>query len=202
MVLVDASHEDQSDRMPPAFQAYMKKANEQLQRQKLLAPLLIRFGVARFSQRNQPEAPGVSKEFGEEMLYLQLQPKFIDATVSEMGSFSESANEVRAAGKLGDKPLVVLTAGKDVPPSQLPEVLSKKDFDDFRQIWVNELQVKEAQLSTRGRRIMVPDSDHMIPFERPDAIVSAIRDVYAASTNAGSGASDGKSIATGGGGSR
>lgn len=202
MVLVDASHEDQSDRMLPAFQAYMKKANEQLQRQKLLAPLLIRFGVARFSQRNQAEAPGVSKEFGEEMLYLQLQPKFIDATVSEMGSFSESANEVRAAGKLGDKPLVVLTAGKDVPPSQLPEGLSKKDFDDFRQIWVNELQVKEAQLSTRGKRIMVPDSDHMIPFERPDAVVIAIRDVYAASINAGSGASDGKSTATGGGGSR
>jgi hypothetical protein len=49
---------------------------------------------------------------------------------------------------------------------------------------------------------MVPDSDHMIPFERPDAVVIAIRDVYAASINAGSGASDGKSTATGGGGSR
>lgn len=184
MVLVDASHEDQNERMPPAFQAYMKKANEQLQRQKLLAPLLIRFGVARFSQRNEAETPGVSKEFGQEMLYLQLQPKFIDATVSEMGSFAESANEVRSAGNLADKPLVVLTAGKSVDPKQLPEGLPQKDFDDFHQIWVNELQVKEAQLSTRGKRIMVPDSDHMIPFERPDAIVAAIREVSAAATAA------------------
>jgi pimeloyl-ACP methyl ester carboxylesterase len=184
MVLVDASHEDQNERMPTAFQTYMKKANEQLKRQKLLAPLLIRFGVARFTQRNQAESPGVSKEFGEEMRYLQLQPKFVDATVSEMGSFSESANEVRSSGNLGDKPLVVLTAGKDVPPAQLPEGLSKKDFDDFRVIWVNELQVKEAQLSTRGKRIMIPDSDHMIPFERPDAIVAAIREVSAAATAA------------------
>jgi hypothetical protein len=94
-----------------------------------------------------------------------------------MGSFSESANEVRAAGNLGDKPLVVLTAGKSADASQLPPGFPKKEFDDFHEVWVNDLQVKEAHLSTRGERIMVPDSDHMIPFERPDAIVAAIRAV-------------------------
>jgi len=175
MVLVDASHEDQNDRMPPAIQAFMKKSLEQLKRQQMLAPLLIRLGVVRFSQRNQGEAPGVSKEFGREMLYLQMQPKFMDATGAEMGSFSESASEVRAAGNLGDKPLVVLTAGKSADASQLPPGFPKKEFDDFHEVWVNDLQVKEAHLSTRGERIMVADSDHMIPFERPDAIVAAIR---------------------------
>ncbi|HKN76289.1 MAG TPA: alpha/beta hydrolase [Candidatus Acidoferrum sp.] len=184
MVLVDASHEDQNDRMSPAVQAFMKKSIEDLKRQQRLAPLLIWFGVARFSQRNQGEGPGVSKEFGQEMLYLQLQPKFIDASAAEMGLFAESANEVRAAGNLGDKPLVVLTAGKLVPASQLPEGFPKKDFDDFHEIWVNDLQMKEAHLSTRGERIMVPDSDHMIPFERPDTIVSAIHEVYSAANAA------------------
>ncbi|MGC2465121.1 MAG: alpha/beta hydrolase [Candidatus Acidiferrum sp.] len=182
MVLVDASHEDQEGRMSPAIQAFMKKSTEQLKRQERLAPLLIRFGIARFSQRNQGESPGVSKEFGQEMLYLQMQPKFIDAAASEMTLFPESANEVRAAGNLGNKPLVVLTAGKLVPASQLPEGFPKKDFDDFHEIWVNDLQLKEAHLSTRGERIMVPDSDHMIPFERPDTIVAAIREVSAAVT--------------------
>ena len=179
MVLVDASHEDQNDRMPPGMQAFMKKTIEQLKRQEMLAPWLIRLGIARFSQRNQGEAPGVSKEFGKEMLYLQLQPKFIDASASEMGAFAESANEVRAAGNLGDKPLVVLTAGKSADASQLPPGFPKKEFDDFHEMWVNELQVKESQLSTRGKRIMVPDSTHMIPFERPDTIVAAIREVCA-----------------------
>jgi len=94
MVLADVSHEDQEARMPPAMRAFMKKSAEQLKRQQMLAPLLIRFGVARFAQRNQVESPGVSKEFGREMLYLQLQPKFIDAAASELDSFSESANEV------------------------------------------------------------------------------------------------------------
>jgi hypothetical protein len=97
-----------------------------------------------------------------------------------LGAFAESAGEVRAAGNLGDKPLVVLTAGKSADPSQLPAGFPKKEFDDFHEIWVNDLQVKEAQLSTRGKRIMVPDSDHMIPFERPDTIVAAIREVCAA----------------------
>lgn len=184
MVLVDASHEDQNDRMSPAIQAFMKKSIEQLKRQQMLAPLLIWFGVARFSLRNQGEAPGVSKEFGREMLYLQLQPKFIDASASEMGLFAESAKEVRAAGNLGDKPLIVLTAGKSADASNLPAGFPKKDFDDFHQVWVNELQVKESQLSTHGRRIMVPDSDHMIPFERPDTIVAAIREVSTAANTA------------------
>ena len=180
MVLVDASHEDQNQRMSPPIQAFMKKSIQDMKRQEMLAPLLIRFGVVRFMERNQGESPGVSKEFGQEMLYLQRQSKFIDAAAAELGAFEESANEVRNAGNLGDKPLIVLTAGKSADASQLPAGFPKKDFDDFHEIWVNDLQVKESQLSTRGKRIMVPDSDHMIPFERPDTIVAAIREVCTA----------------------
>ena len=51
--------------------------------------------------------------------------------------------------------------------------LTQKDVDDLKQAWINGLQVREAHLSTRGKQIVVPDSDHMIPFERPDAVVSA-----------------------------
>lgn len=184
MVLVDASHEDQNNRMSAPIQAFMKKSMQDMKRQEWLAPLLIRFGVVRFTQRNQGESPGVSKEFGQEMLYLQRQSKFIEAAAAELEAFEDSAKEVRAAGNLGDRPLVVLTAGKSADASQLPPGFPKKDFDDFHEIWVNDLQVKESQLSTRGKRIMVPDSDHMIPFERPDTIVAAIREVCTAASMA------------------
>ena len=191
MVLVDASHEDQNERMSPAIQAFMQKTMKEMKRQEVLAPWLIRFGIARFAQRNQGEAPGVSKEFGREMLYLQLQSKFIEASAAELDAFAESAKEVRASGNLGDKPLIVLTAGKSADASQLPPGFPKKEFDDFHEVWVNDLQVQEAHLSTRGKRIMVADSTHMIPFERPDTIVAAIREVLldvktpATSENAG-----------------
>jgi pimeloyl-ACP methyl ester carboxylesterase len=47
-------------------------------------------------------------------------------------------------------------------------------------LWINVLQAEEAHLSTRGKQIVVPDSGHMIPFERPDAVVSAVKEVWSA----------------------
>ena len=42
-------------------------------------------------------------------------------------------------------------------------------------MWINVLQAEEARLSRRGKQIVVPDSGHMIPYERPAVVVSAIR---------------------------
>lgn len=42
--------------------------------------------------------------------------------------------------------------------------------------WVNELQPALARLSNRGRLIYV-NSNHMIPYERPEAIIEATRDM-------------------------
>src|SRR5215472_10435673 len=58
MVLVDASHEDQLQRMPPGFQEFMKKSNESLKRQKLLAPLLIPSEWRAFRSENFSRVPG------------------------------------------------------------------------------------------------------------------------------------------------
>jgi hypothetical protein len=50
----------------------------------------------------------------------------------------------------------------------------------YREIWVNDLQRRLARLSSRGRRVLVADSDHDMPGERPDAIVSAAAELCAA----------------------
>jgi hypothetical protein len=59
----------------------------------------------------------------------------------------------------------------------LPKGLDKRELDDFHKIWLNDLQVKEAHLSTHGKQVIVSDSTHMIPFFRPDTVVAAIREV-------------------------
>jgi hypothetical protein len=46
-------------------------------------------------------------------------------------------------------------------------------------LWINVLRAQEAHLSTRGKQIIVPDSDHMVPFKRPDTVIGAIREVWA-----------------------
>jgi hypothetical protein len=80
-----------------------------------------------------------------------------------------------ATGNLGDRPLNVLTAGKPYRPDPL---LTKEDMDKQNNVWINALQAEEAHLSTRGDQVVVSDSDHMIPFERPDTVIGAIREVW------------------------
>ena len=178
MVLVDASHEDQQERMPPGLRAAFKKQMQQSEWQRRVAPLLIHSGFARIASGDDDE--GLPKDFAREVQYLQLQTKFVEATMSESATFAESAQQVREAGNLGDRPLIVLSAGKNVDPKLLPKDLPAQEFAEFHRIWLDELQPAEARLSTRGKRIIVPDSDHMIPFRRPDAVVSGVREVWEA----------------------
>lgn len=179
MVLVDTSHEDQVSRLPASL---LEAQRDQLKQQESLrkfAPLLKFFGVARWSLRGNDELK-IPNDFQEELRYLELQPKFLDAITEEFSSFDDSAKEVHAAGNLGDRPLMVLTAGKNPDTKVLPKYVSAKDLQDFHEIWVKDLQVQEAHLSTRGRQEIVSDSTHMIPFERPDTVVNAIREVWTA----------------------
>lgn len=187
LVLVDTSHEDQVSRLPLSLQAFQAQQIKQMGMLSKLARLMTFFGVSRLTARKDPSLTGAKKDFQDEAGYLSRQPKYIDATFSEIANFSESADEVRVAGNLGDRPLVVLTAGKTVPMESLPKGITRKDMEDFHELWVKDLQVREAHLSTRGKQIIVPDSTHMIPMERPDTVVAAIREVCEAVKNSAAG---------------
>lgn len=176
LVLVDTSHEDQNQLMPPSLKKLTNEQIAQLDGQRRLMPILIFFGIARLTGDDGGDRK-LSKEFRDKMKYLQLQTKFVDAAFSEIKSFSQSAEEVRRSGNLGDRPLVVLTAGKDLEAKDLPKGVSVEEMREFRKTWVNDLQVRQVRLSTRGKQIVVPDSMHMIPMERPDAVVNAIHEV-------------------------
>jgi pimeloyl-ACP methyl ester carboxylesterase len=176
MVLVDSSHEDQESRMPASFRAAVAKSDRQIQRMRPVMPLLIHLGIARAALNADASLKSLPADLREEIVYLQLQPNFVDAVAAELASFPESARDTRDSGNLGDKPLIVLTAERvqavpDVPP---------QDLAAFQKIWIKELQPSLARLSTRGRQVMVPESDHLIPFEQPQAVVSAIREVWEA----------------------
>ena len=87
------------------------------------------------------------------------------ARASELLNIEVSSEQARAADHIQDKPLIVLTAGR-------PEGSS-----EFQQIWINDLQPRLARLSTKGKRVIVPDSGHDMPADRPDAIVAAVREL-------------------------
>ena len=156
-VLVDAIQEDQYELLPKVWTGIGAALLHRFRSQARWAPLLIGLGIARLQLRSQG---------ADQNSYLYLQSKYLEARASELEQIQISAEQARASGNLGNKPLVVLTAGKSFDALR-GRGLSEQDFADSQRIWVDDLQMRLARLSTRGKRVVVPDSGHDIPSEAP-----------------------------------
>jgi pimeloyl-ACP methyl ester carboxylesterase len=182
VVLVDAEHGDEErrieDLLPPAVKDQEKRRDQRVAMlDGTLTPLTLHLGVDRLMTALGWGADGfLPKELRQELSYLQ--PRSDEAGSAEAKADSMSWDQVRSAGDLGDRPLIALTAGRPYDPDPL---LTKEEMEQETAIWINVLQAEEARLSRRGKQTIVRDSGHMIPFERPDAVVSAIHEVWAAS---------------------
>jgi pimeloyl-ACP methyl ester carboxylesterase len=105
--------------------------------------------------------------------------------VAEYYDWQTSCAQVRATGSLGDIPLVVLTRDVVNPKAQLA-LMRQFCGDDFPSE-LNEridrealvLQEELVGLSSNSVHIIVKDSSHLIPTDRPDSVVDAILKVLA-----------------------
>lgn len=174
-VLVDSSQEDQETKMRRSIREENAKELRQLGRMDSVMGFLIDFGIARAASAGNPDAQRMPATLREELTYLQLQKKYADAVFAEESWLDDSIDQVRGAGSLGNKPLIVLTAGESVDIPNVP----KEDSDEFFASWVGELQPRLAHLSTRSRQIVLLNSHHLIPFEQPQGVVDAVREVIA-----------------------
>jgi pimeloyl-ACP methyl ester carboxylesterase len=175
IVLVESTHPDLLRLLPPAIKKQSDGAQTEREQATRFAGIRFWLGIARFESSDIIDRPSVP--YDERVAaYLSIQPKYIDAIANEGENLETSSEQAAASPAFGDKPLIVLTAGKGV----LGVPVQDKDWAELQNIWINQLQVQLAELSTRGKRIMVPDSDHMIPLERPDAVIAAVRQVSAA----------------------
>jgi pimeloyl-ACP methyl ester carboxylesterase len=168
LVLVDATEEDQYRLLPRAWRNLGAATLRRAKRQAFWAPLYINLGLARLQLRLQ----------GQQASPVLLQSKYLKARTSEFENIEVSAEQARSADHIGDKPLVVLTASRAIDAA-LKAALSKEDQTAYEQTWVNDLQLRLAQLSKRGRRVVVPNSGHDMPTDRPDAIVTTVRELCA-----------------------
>ncbi len=185
VVLVDASHPDEGKRiaalLPPDVRKREKRAEDRQQMlSRISAPFLRHLGIQRMMletgwAEGWDASRYLSKDLKEEFLYLEQQSKYTEAVEAEDKLFADSGEQARAAGSLGDRPLIVLTAGRPYEPDPM---LTNEQMGKQRDLWINVLQVEEAHPSTRGKQIVALDSGHDIPDERPDAVISAIHDVW------------------------
>jgi pimeloyl-ACP methyl ester carboxylesterase len=176
MVLVDASHEDQELRAPESIRKWQRAHRKRPGWEKLKYFFQLHLGWARLTaDRDAPDF--WPKAFREEEEFLTLPTKHQFAVIDEDQVFPTlSAADVRAAGNLGNRPLIVLTATRqdDIPPEIPP-----KDALAEEGLWVHQLQPELARLSTHGKQIVV-DSGHEMPTERPEVVISAIHEVWLA----------------------
>jgi len=82
-----------------------------------------------------------------------LQSKYPRARASEFQNIEVSAEQALTVGHIHEKPLLVLTAVRTIDAS-LKAMLSEEDQKAYGETWVNDLQVRLARLSMRGRRVV------------------------------------------------
>jgi hypothetical protein len=98
--------------------------------------------------------------------FLTHSSKAVSALMQDIASWRLTSAEARAAGSLGGRPLLVLSAGNIAAPPA------------FLEAWMNA-QSDLTRLSTRGRQIAVGGGSSDLLYDAPDAIVEAVRQVVA-----------------------
>jgi pimeloyl-ACP methyl ester carboxylesterase len=149
MVLVDATHPDVLQRLPPELAADFTPSEGLL----TTFPLLARIGLTRFSPVFPAEPVNPAQQYAE-VSALNASVKSMTAMAAELRAIPATLEQVRDAGDLGDMPLVVVTAGEG-PYSQFsPELATPAT-----QVWL-ALQDDLVSLSSNSIQLTIPGATH------------------------------------------
>ena len=133
--------------------------------------------------------PTYSAELRAAVAAAQASPATMRTKIAHLSAIeTSSAQAVRADRDYADMPLIVLTRGElgpppgPPPPGFPPE--AGVEGPKLDKAWV-EGHDKLAALSTRGERRTVAGAGHMIPFDRPQAIIDAVWNILDAQNTLG-----------------
>jgi pimeloyl-ACP methyl ester carboxylesterase len=171
LVLVDSAHEDEPMRAPKFFLA--RTAPKYF---RYPAHLLLKFsewfGLLRIVKPRSQRHLNLTRQ--QMVRVLRQQPKSIATDINTGLHVPESYRQAHELARKSDVPLIVLTAGK---PQRWSDPEMARQAAAYQQVWVHEIQPQLVQLSSRGRQIVVENSDHGIPDNAPDAVVLAVQDI-------------------------
>jgi pimeloyl-ACP methyl ester carboxylesterase len=175
LVFVDASHPDQIVPMqkitgiaPGALPPVLIPLSE----------ILARIGLVRLISMVMPQGntyPNVPPQASQvvEAYFPQNISSFLKGVQSDDASIAAAGN----FRKLGDRPLVVLTATRKLSPDELQAAgMSKEQEIQMQTLW-SQLQADLATWSTHSRHEIVPDASHAIQFDRPNVVIKAVNEV-------------------------
>jgi pimeloyl-ACP methyl ester carboxylesterase len=151
VVLVDSTHPDQRVNFGWRKRIWLRTMQ-----------LTMPFGLPRWRQwcgTGPAEIRGTKTE-------LECRSKVWATNYAQQAAFDESAAEVRKLAALGEMPLAVISRDPKRPVANA----------DSEERW-QKMQVDLLRLSTRSRQVIAEGSDHSVPINRPDVVVSAIAEM-------------------------
>ncbi|HEX8800293.1 MAG TPA: alpha/beta fold hydrolase [Terriglobales bacterium] len=190
LVLVDSTHPDQ--REPAALLSPVSRLPVLLRRLSCSAlPIAARFGIIRFALHNASvhAPPEFNSEQGvaeRAMRNQRVKGAETEATqgcaasdggaiLPDRGSGNpEIDGAARSSGGLGDRPLIVLVAGQYWKSD---DPVAAQQLAEFHETWVHQLQPELARLSSKGKLVVVANSDHGIPAQAPESVVNAVYEI-------------------------
>ena len=170
VVLVDASHPDQQQKLR---EAVGQQVEPSMAGPKLGAALAW-MGVPRLvaGSIGHPQAPARANAAMSAYLPTSLGPM-----LDEQAAIDQTFEDAGALRSLGDRPLVVLTAAAPLKAADLAALkLTNEQGQRLQSVWL-DLHDDEASWSSHSRQVRLQDSHHYIQFERPDAVIDAVREV-------------------------
>lgn len=159
MILVDASHPDQENRLPPE----LKNLEGSALREEEFLEYTMPFGL--------PRLIGLCED---DPVQRAAECNFHTAReiVAELRAVEESSAQTAATPSLGNMPLVVLSHDPEKPSSEFPPDLAKP----INESW-EKMQEEMAHLSTRGTQTIVKNSAHYIQIDQPEVVIDAVHSV-------------------------
>jgi hypothetical protein len=163
VVLGNSAQEDEGGRMPwrkGPVPEFLKPV------QSLMAQAAGEIGVARLAAKKDREGPrpqGLTDQEWATIVALRRQSKVFPARAKQLAAFVRDGEEARAAGSLGDRPLIVLASQNS---GENPE---------HEQIY-RELQEQLARSSSRGKLVWL-NAGFPLQYTAPDAIAAAVQEV-------------------------
>ncbi|HEY8207953.1 MAG TPA: alpha/beta hydrolase [Myxococcaceae bacterium] len=182
LVFVDATHPDQFQQL----KAVMPNARPPLGVMKAVGALSWT-GLLRALMAIQPRVPGVPRPPPEIFrVAAAFAPISFDGSLEEMKALDATLAEAGTFHRLGDRPLVVLTAMAPLPEVVLAvNKMTRNQADEMQARW-RALHEEEASWSSRGQHQLVDDATHYIQFDRPDVVIAAVRTVIQSVRDTGS----------------
>jgi pimeloyl-ACP methyl ester carboxylesterase len=159
MVLVDASHPNQENRLP----LELKNLEGTQLREAEFMEFTTPFGIPRLLDLCDDDPVPRAAECNFHTMR---------EDIAELKALRESAAQTATTGELGDMPLAVLSHDPDKPSSELPPDLARPTNDAWE-----KMQEELAHLSMRGTQVIAKNSAHYIQMDRPDVVIDAVQRV-------------------------